>query len=389
MYCAVTPWPPQRNGIADYSFEIARHTPGGAFVATQAFSPHACEGVQFLDAARLRTVTAAGMPTVYHIGNNPDHAFLVPMFLEQPGLAVVHDLSLHYLAEQVEGRLPGFFEADLRRAYGKMAEPLLRLWRSPTLKRLVDYREAKFLGWLAGATGFIVHSHYAARILRAQFPATPLHVVPHFAYPPPYGFAALAGLREAARAALEIAPGTLCLTAIGFATRNKQYDAILRAIASLPPAQRARVLLYVAGEVRPHEYDLLADIRKFGCTANVRLAGYLSESHMQRLLLAGDLMLNLRYPTFGESSGAMNRALGMGCGVAVSEGGAYAELPDEVCVKLPARADPSDAIAQLLTELLENPSRLGQLRVAAYDYAQTTLAPARAAARYAALAGDA
>ena len=142
----------------------------------------------------------------------------------------------------------------------------------------------------------------------------------------------------------------------------------------------------IAGAERPREYDLAGDITRSGAAEQVRLLGYLPVDEMDDLLLASDLVLNLRYPTFGESSGVLARALGLGCAVAVTDQGSYAELPDAVCFKLPARPDPGAALRALLTELLGDRTRLDARRRAAYAHAHTTGDPALAAARYAEIA---
>jgi len=45
---------------------------------------------------------------------------------------------------------------------------------------------------------------------------------------------------------------------------------------------------------------------------------------------ASDIVLNLRYPTVGENSGTLMRALGLGKAVIVSEVGSFSELPSGV-----------------------------------------------------------
>ncbi len=54
---------------------------------------------------------------------------------------------------------------------------------------------------------------------------------------------------------------------------------------------------------------------------------------------ACDIVLNLRYPTVGETSGSLQRALGLGSAVIVSDVGSFAELPDDVCLKVPVSPD--------------------------------------------------
>ena len=104
---------------------------------------------------------------------------------------------------------------------------------------------------------------------------------------------------------------------------------------------------------------------------------------MESLLFASDLVFNLRYPTFGESSGSVARALGLGCALAVTDAGSYAELPSDIAYKIPAKVDPTDDIGALIREVMNDPERLVLRKEAAVAYARAHLDPAKLAARYA------
>jgi glycosyltransferase involved in cell wall biosynthesis len=376
----LSPWPPQRNGIADYVFELTRFSEGPTTVVTESLSPRPLGGpVRFLHAMELDEAFFAHTPLIYHFGNNPDHVFLIDLFLRHPGVAVVHDATLHYLVEQADAALPGFFDAQLRRECPASAPALRKLWRQPHMKRGFDYQQVPLLSWLEHAPAIIVHSRFAARIVAGLLPQVKLHVIPHFAYQPPPD---LTHYAARARARLGLGPEDIILAGVGFATRNKQYDGILRALANLPAALRSRVWLVIGGELRPEDIDIPGLAASLGVSAQVRCLGYLDEPSMLGLLAASDLLLNLRYPSFGESSGSLARALGLGCLVAVSDAGGYAELPDDVCIKLAARADPSTELTALIVRLAEDPADLAAVRERARQFAATTLHPARIVARY-------
>ena len=56
---------------------------------------------------------------------------------------------------------------------------------------------------------------------------------------------------------------------------------------------------------------------------------------MWSLMAACDVLVNLRYPTMGETSGSVIRALSLGKPLLVSDVGWFAELPDDVVLKVP------------------------------------------------------
>ena len=52
---------------------------------------------------------------------------------------------------------------------------------------------------------------------------------------------------------------------------------------------------------------------------------------MWSLMAACDVLVNLRYPTMGETSGSVIRALSLGKPLVVSDVGWFSELPDDAC----------------------------------------------------------
>jgi glycosyltransferase involved in cell wall biosynthesis len=388
MYCMVSPWPPQRNGIADYSYEIAMHTDAPLLLVTEALGARPCENVERILASELcDRIQHQGIPAVYHIGNNPDHAFMVPLLLGNSGIAVVHDTSLHYLIETADTAISGLFAGLLEHEYGSQAALMLRCWKNANLKRMFDYREVNMLGWLRQCKSICVHSEYARRLVMAHVEGVPVEVLPHFAYHPLSTWEELSRGRALARKKLGVEKDTLLISTVGFVTRNKQYASIMRAIRALPGSIRQNVLFLIAGEVRTEEYDIHYDISVNDCAANVRILGYLDDASMRDVLLASDVIFNLRYPTFGESSGSLARAFGLGCITAVTNAGSYAELPDSVCFKMPARQDPAEEIMTLLTDLMSHPEVVADRRRATFNYALNELSVQSAAQRYLEIAG--
>lgn len=338
------------------------------------------------DTAALRQLELGR--TIFHFGNNPDHAFLIPLFLRFGGIAVIHDTTLHYLAECANATMPGFFDATLAQEHGALASQLTRTWRIPNFKRGFDYQEAKLLSWLKHARAIVVHSEYAARLVGSRLPGIPIHVIPHFAYPPNVALSQIERLRLQARATLGFATDQLVIATLGFVTSNKQYGSVIRAILQLPEALRSRVTFIVAGQMRPQEYDLSREIGRLGAQPFVKMTGYLTEAQMREVLLASDLVCNLRYPTFGESSGSVARGLGLGCAVIITDTGSYAEFPQPVCFRVPGKPDPSAELAAIFRQAIEDRSRLNAVRSSAYTYAKRALHPATAAERYADLASN-
>ena len=94
-------------------------------------------------------------------------------------------------------------------------------------------------------------------------------------------------------------------------------------------------------------------------------------------------MLNLRFPTVGESSGTLLRSLGLGKAVMVSEVGSFQEFPDDVCLKIPVGQGEEDLIFEYLNLLVSRPEVARQLGERAKDYVARECNWATVAAQYA------
>ena len=84
--------------------------------------------------------------------------------------------------------------------------------------------------------------------------------------------------------------------------------------------------MILVGEPHP-ELPLESLIQSLDLASHVRVLGFRPIEEFVGYLAACDIVLNLRYPTVGENSGTLMRALGLGKAVIVSEVGSFCELP--------------------------------------------------------------
>src|SRR5258708_35550128 len=114
------------------------------------------------------------------------------------------------------------------------------------------------------------------------------------------------------------------------------------------------VRMILVGEPHPG-FQVAQLIRTLGLAENVRIIGFVPIEEFVDYMGACDIILNLRYPTVGETSGSLQRALGLGKAVVVSDVGSFAELPDEVCLKVPVGPHEEDLIFEYLNTLAGRP----------------------------------
>jgi SAM-dependent methyltransferase len=112
--------------------------------------------------------------------------------------------------------------------------------------------------------------------------------------------------------------------------------------------------MILCGEAHP-DFPVAQLIRGLGLEENVRMMGYVPIEEFTGYISACDIILNLRFPTVGESSGTLLRSLGLGRAVVVSNVGSFAEYPDAICLKVPVDAGEEDTLYEYLNLLVSRP----------------------------------
>ena len=342
-----SPMPPARSGIADYSEALA------------ASLRHLCDLEIFSSAAQPFDPARFDI-AVYQVGNNGYHDFVYETALRYPGVVVMHESNLHHLIADLTIRRDNwdayvsecaYNGGEAARAY---AERVRKLEVGPDYEGLPMTRRV-----LEPARGVIVHSHFMEAEIRAAGFTGPIAVIPHGAWIPEAD-------RNAWRYKLGLDEVTPLVGIFGYLKPYKRIAESLRAFRRLVRlVPNARMIL--VGEPHP-EFPIQQMIRSMGLSAHVRILGFAPIEDFVGYLGACDTVLNLRYPTVGESSGTLLRSLGLGKAVMVSEIGSFAEFPEEVCLKVPVGAGEEDLIFEYLNLLVSRPEVAQALGARARDY---------------------
>jgi glycosyltransferase involved in cell wall biosynthesis len=282
---------------------------------------------------------------VYHVGNSPTHAYAYRAALARAGVVVLHDWSLHYavLGQAVaDGDFRAYLRA-MRQSYRDVGEFVGRqmaaalgseAWavRYPLNERLLDRSLA-----------IVTLSRMTAQRAQRACPAhsilhLPLHLAPPVVQP----------TRAEARRTLGIPEKALVVTAPGLATTSKGLDAAVRAVARLA-GRFPDLKLVVAGGSSPD-----TPVREWAAAAGIEsrvlVTGRLAFDDFIRHLVAADVVLALRFPSFGEMSATLVRAMGLARPVLVTRGTPLAdEMPEGTVVPV----DPGPYQDAELTALLE------------------------------------
>jgi glycosyltransferase involved in cell wall biosynthesis len=344
-----SPRPPSASGIADYVAESLPHLARGA-------------DVQLVTEETLDT--GADLD-VYHIGNSAAHAYAYRAALRRPGVVFLHDWSLHHLVlgETVEKGDVASYLREMRRAHGEagtfVARQVARGLGGEILPALFPLNDRVLEGSLAvvALTGAI-----ASRAAR-RLPGRPVLHLPHHLSLPLDPLPS----RAEARRALGLPQDAFLVTAPGLATASKRLDVALRAAAE---ARRSHsdLRLVVAGDVAPG-LPLEAWAGAAGMADALVVTGRLGLEDFTRHLCAADVILALRFPSHGEMSGALVRALGVGRPALVTAGSPFAEdFPEGMVVPVDPGPHEEAELVALLEALVASPDLRERVARAARDH---------------------
>lgn len=393
----VSPLPPVRSGIADYSADLLPHLAAGADVRLVRLPG------QPLDrelARRWRPVEASVLEAdapgagdrlpLYQMGNNPHHAAIRELALRVPGVVMLHDVVLHHLLVERTLALGSYeaYEEALAADHGWIGRAVTRprWWGGYSDAALFALPAHRTL--LSRQRGTLVHSRWAAATIAGDDPELAVRAVPMAVPLPPLPDADAA---RAMRRGWGVPDGVPLLGSFGFQTPIKRTLTAVRALAE-PGLENA--WLAIVGEVSA-DLDFAAAARRAGVEDRVVITGFVPFAELQTAIAATDLCINLRYPSAGETSASLLRVLALGRPAVVSDYGQFAELPEEVALRVPLDGVAGDgaggeagSLAAAAAELLAAPRRLAAMGRAARRHVAERHDPAAAAAAVIAAAGE-
>jgi len=357
-----SPLPPARSGIADYSAALLEELKKLVDLEVFAAKPPSFNPANF-------------DVTLYQVGNNVYHDFCYETAIDHPGVVVVHEANLHHLIADITIKR-GDWDAYMRAVEQEGgAEDMAYAARVRRLEVGPDYEGVPMLRQLLSRSkAAIVHSGCVESELRGAGFSGAVARIPHGAWIPEAN-------RSEFRERLGLDETTPLIGIFGFLKPYKRIAESLRAFRRLVRVQPLAKMILV-GEPHP-ELQLESLIRSLELIPHVRVLGFRPIEEFVGYTSACDIILNLRYPTVGENSGTLMRALGLGKAVIVSEVGSFSELPDSICLKAPVDASEEDYLFEYLNLLVSRPDLRKELGARAREWVETECTWPKVARRYA------
>lgn len=381
----VSPLPPERSGISDYSAELlpelARHYDIDVVVdQTEVTDPWVRANCPVRDAAWFDAHAGLYDRIVYHFGNSLFHRHMFGLLERHPGAVVLHDFFLSGVLAAMEGDglEPG---AWVRALYGSHGYPAVRSRFSPDGPRETIWTYPCNLSVLQSATGVIIHSESSRRLAASWYdPDSTLdwEVVPHPRAP--------AGPvdRRAARAELGYGDEDFVVASFGMLVPTKLNRRLLLAWLASGLAETTTCHLVFVGQNEGGAYGAKVQdmIRRSGHGDHIRITGFASKELYRRYLEAADVAVQLRTLSRGETSGSVLDCMAYGLPTVVNAHGAMAELPEDCTWKIADRFKDRE-LAAALVHLRDHPAERQELGRRARTYVQAFHAPRTVADRYA------
>lgn len=300
---------------------------------------------------------------VYNIGNSQLHCGILDHALMEPGVMILHDISLLELA-MAYARETGKLDVKelVRSEYdlhaGEAFEQLFGgpgyQWSGESQDQYDEFvtKYQVFSSFIENAQGVVVHSQYAldrvektfsGAVVRLNLPYRPqrLPELPRSMGKPPYRI-------------------LFC----GHAGPNRRLRQFMEAWSDVSQPESFRLALF--GNIGKSD-EILGLAAELGLSEYIELVGYVDEPVLEEAIRNSDLALNLRYPTMGEASASQLRLWSHAVPTIVCDIGWYGELPDDVVFKV-AAGNEREGIVTLLERLLAGAQGFAEVGENGYNY---------------------
>lgn len=349
----VSPLPPERSGIADYSAELLRDLTRWYDIDVVVKDPVAMNddyvrancGVRSIN--DFRASASSYERILYHFGNSEFHEHMFDLLMAHPGVVVLHDFFLSgiqawseahrwrsYAWAQALYASHGYLAVAERYGFDDEAE--------------VIYRYPANLPVLQQALGVIVHSHFNTKLADTWYgegAAKDWAVIPLLRVPE------IEVDRDAARQRLGLAQNALVVCSFGMLGQTKLNHRLLDAwLGSSLAGDLNAYLIFVGLASGGYGERIAHTIQASGCAERIQITGWVNGSTYRDWLTAANVAVQLRTLSRGETSAAILDCLNYGLATVVNANGSIGELDPNAAWLLPDEF--SDAELQNALETL-------------------------------------
>ena len=370
-----SPFPPVKSGISEYSsilvkelekdFDITLYTEDYEITdkSLDQFPVlrHGVDEIRFEDYQYL----------LYNIGNQPVyHGYIYEAALQHPGFVIMHDASIYYLFVGYHQKKDDLYSSIYCFEGASTLKDIIASRKVDPLGNIyflhsMATRYPLFRELLSSGSKYIVHSQYAKdRLLSSGLvkegdilKAGHINIVEKDS---------VLIQKKPLLEKFGIPGESVIVAAFGFIAESKLNRETIHAVRRLAQESGKPLCYVMVGEGGYVDDELTEGL--------IIKTGYVSIDEFNSFLEYADIVANLRYPTRGETSGAMMRALEKGKPCLANHGGWFSEIPDN-CVYRISLDDMEESIYTGIKTLLTDSQRRESIVRSAKEYAKKAGSP--------------
>ena len=261
---------------------------------------------------------------LYNIGNEPRyHGYIYGACLEHPGTVILHDFVIYHLVVGWYMSRPEFLD-KIAEIAGPDGLRIIEGFRSKN-QNLLQCGAPHLLPLtgelLASGNSILCHSKYTLAQCAKAAPSARLGHIRHVSSPA----TGSRELRGRLLAACDIPEDALVVGSFGFVHPTKLNHVVCEAVRRHNQHCHRKIYYVMVGE---------GDYVRNRVNEFMRLTGFVDGREFAEWIAVVDLVVNLRFPSNGETSGALIRALAAGKPCIVTNDAWFSELDDDIVIKI-------------------------------------------------------
>lgn len=379
----VSPLPPERTGIADFSAELLPELAKYYAIELIVEQSQVDLGVtnspyQIHDVEWFRENAENFDRVLYQFGNSPFHKHMLSLVIEIPGIVVMHDFYASSLVSwlDTEDNSNNPWKWHLWEDHGYFA---LKIHSKDPKTAQLKYPVNGSV--LSNAQAIIVHSQHSLELIHKWYGAGSVknaHVLPLLRQP-----AQVLNSNDI-RQNLGLMEDDFVICSFGFLDASKLNNRLINAWLNSRLSKDPRCKLVFVGQNEGGQYG--AEIQKMiaqsGVDQQIRITGYVTTQQYKQYLNTADLAVQLRSSSRGETSAAALDVLNHGLPTIINAHGSMAEIDDNAVWMLQDLFE-DEELTQALETLWQETNQRKNLGQKGQHYCQQKHAPQVCAQAYA------
>ena len=378
----ISPLPPERSGISDYSAELLPHL--SRYYDIEVVVAQETVSNSWIKKNCMVRSTKWFMENedhydriIYHFGNSVFHQHMFEMLEKVPGVVVLHDFFLSGIIESMEQRgiSPRCWQRELLAAHGSKA---VSKWAQAKNKSDIISKYPCSLSVVENSLGVIVHSQYSRKLAAKWYDGGE-----DWAVIPLVREAHSTVNKEAVRKKLGIGERDFLICTVGMINPTKLNHRLLEAwLQSNLACDRTCHLVFVGANDRgAYGAELAKKIQSTAARDRIKITGWVSMEDFRDYLAAADVGVQLRTKSRGETSAAVLDCMNYGLATIVNANGSMADLNDAAVWKMPDEFS-DDQLVEALETFWKDSSQRNRLALAGQEEIRRNHNPEKCAEQY-------